>query len=306
MNRADLVQREGKYNAPSGESEILGLEVAGEIVGFGSQESEHSFKNKGWLIGDRVMTLVGGGGYAQYAVAYIDHLLRIPEEMCFQQAACVSETYITAFLNLFLLGKVRDGDVVMLHGGGGGVTTAGIQLLRQLTPNATIVVTASTRKLARVQAQGAHLVLDYSSEEGGPQAWPNAIKTFTNGQSCDVILDHIGADYLTGNLKTLGMNGRLIIIGLMGGHMAKINLGTLMVKRQSLIGSTLRSRPVADKARIVSAFTEQVLPWFTSDSSRSKLWPEIDSVFNLCEAQKAHIHMQQSQHFGKIVLEVTH
>ena len=159
------VQREGLYPAPPGESDLLGLEVAGEIVHVEEKDSP-------WRVGDRVMSLVGGGGYAQYATAYTGHLMHIPDNMSFSQAACVSETYITAFLNLFLLANTVDGNTVLLHGGGGGVTSAGIQLLQHLTPKSTIVVTSSPGKVDRVKAQGAHLVLDYTSQDGGSGGWP--------------------------------------------------------------------------------------------------------------------------------------
>jgi putative PIG3 family NAD(P)H quinone oxidoreductase len=220
VNRADTIQRMGHYPAPKGESPLLGLEVAGTVdaIGPGVQGFER---------GERVMSLVGGGGYAEYATAYASHLIRIPPAMSFEQAACVCETYITAYLNVFMLGGLTDGDSVLLHGGGGGVNTAGIQLCRALTPASRIFVTASPAKLERVAALGAHEVIDYKAQD-----FAEAVRSATDKRGVDVILDHIGGRYLALNLAALAVGGRLVIIGLMGGAKAEINLGhSLPVKR---------------------------------------------------------------------------
>ncbi|MEJ2177789.1 MAG: alcohol dehydrogenase catalytic domain-containing protein, partial [Gammaproteobacteria bacterium] len=153
VNRPDIIQREGNYNPPKGDSEILGLEVAGTIERVGEEVSE-------WRPGERVMALIGGGGYAEYAVAHAGHLMRIPDDMSFEQAACVCETYLTAYLNLFMLAQLEDAETVLLHGGGGGVNTAAIHLCRQLVPNTIMIVTASTGKVERVRELGAHHVID--------------------------------------------------------------------------------------------------------------------------------------------------
>src|SRR5665647_1058566 len=154
INRPDLVQREGKYPPPAGDSEILGLEVAGVIEALGAGVT-------GWQVGERVMTLVGGGGYAEFAVAYANHLMRIPESMSFEEAACVCESYITAFLNVFMIGGLQDGETALLHGGGGGVNTAAIQLCKALAPNSRLIVTASPEKMERVKELGADLVINF-------------------------------------------------------------------------------------------------------------------------------------------------
>ena len=288
VNRADCVQRVGNYTPPPGESPILGLEVAGTVDALGSGVA-------GFEIGERVMSLVGGGGYAAHAVAHASHAMRIPERLDFHQAACVCETYITAFLNIFMLGGFGDGETVLIHGGGGGVNTSAIQLCRTLTPKATVFVTSSTGKVDRVRALGADHVIDYRNQD-----FAEAVATITGKRGVDVILDHLGAAYLTRNLRSLARGGRLVIIGLMGGAKSEINLGLLMVKRQRIIGSVLRSRSVEDKASIVREFRASVLPLF----ERGRIEPLIHTVMPLEEAAAAHRMMESSAHFGKIVLAV--
>jgi NADPH:quinone reductase len=289
INRPDLVQREGKYPPPAGDSEILGLEVAGVIEELGAGVS-------GWQKGERVMTLVGGGGYAEYAVAYASHLMRIPESMNFEEAACVCESYITAFLNVFLIGGLKDNNTAILHGGGGGVNTAGIQLCKALTPATKIIVTAHPNKMERVKALGADLLIDYTTTPD----FAEAVKEFTNKKGADVILDHVGAKYLAPNMNSLGYAGRLVIIGVISGIKAELNLALMMVKRQQIIGSVLRSRPVKDKAEIVAEFTRTALPKFADRS----IVPIIEKVFPLEQVVEAHRMMEEDRHFGKIVLKV--
>ena len=288
VNRADISQRRGNYPPPKGDSEILGLEVAGVIEQLGANV-------QGWKSGQRVMTLVGGGAYAEYAVAYASHLMPIPDSLDFTQAACVAETYITAYLNIFEVGELVDGECVLLHGGGGGVNTAGIQLCRQLTPDCRVLVTASPTKLERVTALGADLAIDYKND-----AFEDVVNSGTNGKGANVILDHIGSDYLTPNLKALAVAGRLVIIGVMSGVKAEINLARLMVKRQRIIGSVLRSRPVAEKAEITARFSEQVLPLFANGT----IEPLVHQVLPLEDTADAHRIMETSAHFGKIVIAV--
>jgi putative PIG3 family NAD(P)H quinone oxidoreductase len=289
VNRPDLVQREGKYPAPAGDSEILGLDVAGVIeeTGAGVQ---------GFQVGERVMGLVGGGGYAEYAIARADHLMRIPDGMSFESAACVPEVYLTAYLNVFMLPSLRDGQSVLLHGGGGGVNTAGIQLCKALAPASPVLVTASAGKEERLKKLGADLVIDYRAtpEFSAP------VKAYTNKQGADVILDHIGAKYLAENMSALAVGGRLVVIGVMSGIKAELNLATMMVKRQQIIGSVLRSRPVAEKSALVAEFTRRVLPHLADGS----VAPVIEKVFPLAAAAQAHRMMEAGGHFGKIVLAV--
>ncbi|HZV81797.1 MAG TPA: NAD(P)H-quinone oxidoreductase [Geobacteraceae bacterium] len=289
VNRPDLVQRMGNYPPPAGDSEILGLEVAGTIEELGAGVT-------GWKVGDRVMTLVGGGAYAEYAVAYASHLMPIPESMSFAEAACVCESYITAFLNIFMIGGLKDRNTVIIHGGGGGVNTAGIQLCKALVPETKIIVTASPEKIDRVKGLGTDLVINFRETPD----FSEAVKEFTNKKGVDVILDHVGAKYLAPNMASLGYAGRLVIIGVISGIKAELNLALMMVKRQQIIGSVLRSRPVKDKGDIVAEFTRVALPKFADRT----IVPIIEKVFPLDEVVAAHRMMEEDKHFGKIVLQI--
>jgi putative PIG3 family NAD(P)H quinone oxidoreductase len=289
INRPDLVQREGKYPPPPGDSEILGLEVAGTIEALGAGVT-------GWQVGARVMTLVGGGGYAEFAVAYAVHLMAIPERMSFEEAACVCESYITAFLNVFMIGEFKDGQSAILHGGGGGVNTAAIQLCRALTPASTLIVTASPAKMERVKLIGADFMINFHETPD----FTEAVKEFTNKKGVDLVLDHVGAKYLAPNMNSLGYKGRLVIIGVISGIKAELNLALMMVKRQQIIGSVLRSRPVPEKGEIVAEFTRRALPKFADRS----LVPIIEKVFSIDQVTDAHRMMEEDKHFGKIVLRI--
>ena len=288
VNRPDIMQRQGNYHPPSGDSEILGLEVAGTIEKIGKNVHQ-------WQSGDRVMALIGGGGYAEYAVAYADHLISIPQLMTFEQAACICETYLTAYLNLFMLAGLENSNTVLLHGGGGGVNTAAIHLSRVLVPDTCVIVTASTGKLERVKNLGANHVIDYRQ-----QSFVEEIKKITKGRGVDVILDHIGANYFADNMRSLAVSGRLVVIGVMGGIKSELNLALMMVKRQQIIGSVLRSRSVEEKASIIKRFDQQVMEHFKNKS----IVPLVSDTFPLAEAADAHRAMEKSLHFGKIVLKV--
>ncbi|MHB1397191.1 MAG: NAD(P)H-quinone oxidoreductase [Trichloromonadaceae bacterium] len=290
INRPDLVQREGKYPPPPGDSEILGLEVAGTIAELGPGVS-------GWKVGDRVITLVGGGGYAEFAVAYASHLMAIPESLSFEEAACICESYITAFLNVFMIGGLQDGQTAILHGGGGGVNTAAIQLCKALTPKAKLIVTAHPSKIERVKALGADLLIDFTTTPD----FSEAVKEFTSKKGVDVILDHVGAKYLAPNMNSLGYKGKLVVIGVISGIKAELNLALMMVKRQQIIGSVLRSRPVSEKAEIVAEFTRRALPKFADRT----IVPLIEKVFPIEQVKEAHGMMEADQHFGKIVLKIS-
>jgi putative PIG3 family NAD(P)H quinone oxidoreductase len=289
INRPDLVQRAGKYPPPPGDSEILGLEVAGIIEAVGPGVS-------GWKTGDKVMALVGGGGYAEYAVAYGNHLMPIPPSMSFEEAACVCESYLTAFLNVFMIGELTDGQTAIFHGGGGGVNTAALQLANALTPRVKKVVTAHPSKIDRVRQLGADLVIDYTTTPD----FTEAIKEFTGKKGVDLILDHVGAKYLAPNMNSLGYKGKLVIIGVISGIKAELNLALMMVKRQQIIGSVLRSRPVAEKGEIIAEFIRRALPRFDDRS----IVPIIEKVFPLDQVVEAHRMMEEDQHFGKIVLKI--
>ncbi|HEX5418769.1 MAG TPA: NAD(P)H-quinone oxidoreductase [Gammaproteobacteria bacterium] len=289
VNRSDTLQRRGAYPPPPGESDILGLEAAGTVEEIGANV-------QGFAVGERVTALLAGGGYAELAAAYAGHVLRMPDSMSFGEAACLCETYITAYLNLFMTAGLQDGETVLLHGGGGGVNIAAIQLCKCLVPRSPIVVTASPAKLERVAELGVDRVVNYRNEN-----FAEAVLDFTKGRGADVILDHIGAAYLERNLKSLAVGGRLSLIGVMGGVEASLNLGRLMVNRQQILGSVLRPRSVEEKAEIVAAFGRAVMPLL----AERRIVPVIDRVLPLSEAAEAHRVMEDSAHFGKIVLRVS-
>jgi putative PIG3 family NAD(P)H quinone oxidoreductase len=289
INRPDLVQREGKYPPPPGDSEILGLEVSGIIEELGAGVT-------GWKAGDRVASLVGGGGYAEHAVAYSSHLMSIPDSMSFEEAACICESYITAFLNIFMIGEFRDGQTALLHGGGGGVNTAGVQLCRALTPGCKLIVTTSPEKMDRVRELGADKLINFKETPD----FTELVKAFTNKRGVDLILDHVGAKYLAPNMNSLAYQGRLVIIGVTSGIKAELNLALMMVKRQAIIGSVLRSRPVAEKGEIVAQFTRRVLPRLADRT----IVPRIEKVFPMDQVADAHRMMEEDRHFGKIVLRM--
>ncbi len=288
VNRPDVIQRQGNYPPPPGDSEILGLEIAGVVESIGANTSR--FKP-----GDRVVALVGGGGYAEYALALEAHCMSIPKSVSFEQAACICETYITAYLNLFMLGELQGKKSVLIHGGGGGVATAAIQLAKALSSATEVIVTASSAKLERVRDQGADHVIDYRE-----QAFADEISRITEKRGVDVILDHIGAQYLEANMKSLALAGTLMLIGVMGGIKAELNLATMMVKRQRIIGSVLRSRPIMQKAAIIDQFETTVMPLFAAGT----IEPLISARFPLQDAAAAHQMMEQGGHFGKIILTV--
>ena len=285
LNRADLMQRQGHYPPPPGASEILGLECAGEVIAVG--KSAH-----GWKIGDRAMALLPGGGYAELAVAHAGSAMAIPGALSDEEAAGIPEVYLTAFLNLFELADVKPGDNVLIHGGGSGVGTASIQLLREAGAR-SIVTAGSDAKCEQCLKFGADVAINYKS---GP--FPPAVKTATNGRGADVILDSIGAAYLAPNIESLAHGGRLVLIGLMTGSRAEIDLAAVLRRHIRIFGSTLRSRPAAEKAAIVSAFLGRLGAALSAGSLR----PPIYKVLPASEASAAHRVMQASEHFGKIIL----
>lgn len=287
VNRADLLQRQGLYPPPPGASPILGLECAGEIAEVGTEAGT-------WRVGERVMALLAGGGYAEEAVVDAGSVLRVPDALSDDEAGAFPEVFLTAFLNIFMLGEVPDGGSVLVHGGGSGVGTAAISLCREA--GVRILVTAgSDEKCARCREHGADVAINYRAGDFAP-----AVLAATGGKGVNVVLDAIGARYLAGNLASLGLDGRLVIIGLMGGTRSEIDLASLMIKRQRVIGSTLRTRSAAEKAAIVRAFRER----FGAALDAGRLRPALDRVLPLAEAGTAHRVMKASEHFGKIGLRV--
>jgi putative PIG3 family NAD(P)H quinone oxidoreductase len=288
VNRADLMQAAGHYPPPPGASEILGLECAGEVL-------EVAEGVGGWRPGDAAMALLAGGGYAEEVVVDAGSLLPLPARLEPEQAAAVPEVFLTVFLNVFQLAALPEGGVALVHGGGSGIGTAAIQLVKHA--GGRIVVTAgSAEKCARCLELGADVAVNYRVED-----FLEACRQATGGRGVDVVLDHIGGAYLERNLSALATGGRLVIIGLMGGAKAEIGLARLLVQRLSVIGSTLRARPAQEKAALVAAFQQR----FGAALDKGQIAPVVDRVLPLAEAGAAHRAMAASEHFGKIVLRVS-
>jgi putative PIG3 family NAD(P)H quinone oxidoreductase len=287
VNRADLMQRQGLYPPPPGASPILGLECSGTVSEIGAEV-------RGWRTGERAMALLAGGGYAEEVVVDAGSALRVPAHLSDEAAAALPEVALTVFLNVFSLGGLPDGGTALVHGGGSGIGTAAIKQVK--AAGGRILVTAGSEEKCRAcLAIGADRAVNY--REGDFVA---AAKELTGGRGVDVVLDSIGAPYLEKNLSALAISGRLVEIGLMGGAKAEVNLGVLVAKRLSIVGSTLRARPVAEKAAIVAGF----LGRFGAELEKGVLDPVVDRVLPLERAAEAHRAMKASEHFGKIVLRI--
>jgi tumor protein p53-inducible protein 3 len=287
LNRADIMQRQGFYPPPPGASEILGMECAGEVIALGKSVT-------GWGVGDRAMALLPGGGYAEKAVAHYGSAMKVPPALCDEEAAALPEVFLTAFLNLFSLAQVQRGENVLIHGGGSGVGTASLQLLREAGARA-IVTAGSDEKCQQCLKLGADVAINYRKGPFAP-----LVKAATNDRGANIILDSIGGAYLAENLDALAPGGRLVLIGLMKGATAEINLATVLRRHLKIFGSTLRGRPVAEKAQIVRDF----LARFGAVLEAGKLRPPVYKTFPLSEVRDAHRMMQASEHFGKIVLRL--
>ena len=287
LNRADVMQRMGSYPPPPGESDILGLELAGEVEAVGAAV-------KDLVPGDRVFGLVGSGGYAEKAVIDARMAMPMPAGWDFTQAAAVPEVFFTAQETLFTLGGLKEGETVLIHAAASGVGTAGIQMARET--GARIFVTAgSAEKIQRCIELGATVGCNYKERD-----FADWVKEVTNGQGVDLIEDFIGAAYWDRNLRSLKTGGRLVLVGLMGGAKVEANLGLLMTKRLQIFGSVLRSRPLADKIAITQRFRATWLPLLAA----GRVKPIIDRVFPLAQAADAHRCMEENRNFGKIILSV--
>ncbi len=287
VNRPDIMQRQGLYPPPAGASEILGLEVSGTVIALG--ENITQFKT-----GDKVCALITGGGYAEYCAADAGSVLPIPENLSMIEAAALPETFFTVWSNLFGRAQLKCGESLLVHGGSSGIGTTAIQLAKAF--GIKVFITAGTdEKLARCQQLGADVVIDYKKQD-----FVEEIKKVTAGKGVDVILDMVGGDYLPRNLKCLAIEGRLVQIAIQHGAKAEVNLWSLMLKRQTITGSTLRAREPVFKAEIARQLQEKV--WILLADGWIK--PEIYQTFPLEQAAKAHQLMESGIHIGKIVLSV--
>ncbi|HET9754783.1 MAG TPA: NAD(P)H-quinone oxidoreductase [Myxococcales bacterium] len=283
VNRADLLQRMGRYPPPPGEPETIGLEIAGEV--------EHPAGP--WKRGDRVMALLAGGGYAEKARVPAAQAMAVPERLSFEEAAAIPEAFLTAWLNLATLGALAPGHVVVVHAAASGVGSAALQLCRGIA--GVILATASPAKHDACRALGATHVL---AREDVPSRLPEAVKEASGGKGADLIFDLVGGAYLEANIAALGLQGRLCCISTMGGGKATLDLNAMLRQRLTVLGSTLRARSAEQKARLVADFTQRVLPRF----QRGELTPVLAKTYPLSHAGRAHEDLQAGAVVGKIVL----
>ncbi len=286
LNRADILQREGKYPPPEGASPILGLEVSGEVAGTGRQVTR-------WKEGDRVFGLLPGGGYAEYAVMHEDMAMPVPEAFNLTEAAAIPEVFLTAYQALQWLAHLQAGERVLIHAGGSGVGTAAIQLARHMQAS-QILVTASAAKHAVCLTLGASQAIDYHTE-----GFREAVSRYTDGKGVDVIVDFVGGSYFEKNIQSLCTDGRLLLLAtLSGGKVPGFDLRQLLQKRIQLTASTLRSRSRDYQINLTQDFARFALPLFQTGG----LKPVIDRTFDWQEVQAAHRYMESNQNTGKIVL----
>lgn len=283
VNRPDVMQRQGLYPPPPGAPLTPGLEVAGEVAAVGAQVTR-------WAVGDRVCALVTAGGYAEYCVAAADHALPVPPGLSFEQAGALPETYFTVWTNVFERGALKPGQTLLVHGGAGGIGTTAIQLAHAF--GARVITTVGSAEKARVcEGLGAALAINYREQDFLAVLKDQKIAP-------DVILDVVGGDYVTRNIKAAAPDGRIINIAFQNGFKVEVDLMPLMLKRLTLTGSTLRPRSVAEKAAIARALEEKVWPLL----AQGQCLPVVDRSFALAEAAAAHALMEASGHTGKIVL----
>ena len=287
VNRPDVAQRQGNYPPPKGATDIPGLEIAGEVVALGPGVRR-------WKLGDKVMALVVGGGYAEYCPAHESHCLPVPAGLSMVEAAAIPETFFTVWHNTFERGRLAAGETLLVHGGSSGIGTVAIQLAKAF--GARVVTTAgSAEKCEACRKLGADVAVNYKTED-----FVAATKAATAGLGAEVVLDMVGGDYIERNYEAAAIDGRIVQIAFLGSSKATVDFRRLMLKRLTHTGSTLRARSVADKAAIARAVEDRVLPLIAA----GKVKPLIDSTFPLREAAAAHAKMEASTHIGKIVLVV--
>ena len=283
VNRADLIQRAGHYRPPPGATDILGLECAGVVTELAPEVTD-------WQVGDRVCALLSGGGYASEVCVPAGQLLPIPDTLAFDEAAALPEVVCTVHDALFVQAAVQPGERVLIHAGGSGIGTMALQLMREL--GALTAVTASAEKLPRCLALGATTAIDRKA--GDWWAHPSMKTGF------DVVLDPVGAGYLPHDLAVLNTRGRVVLLGLMGGRRAEIDLGRVLVKRLQILGTVLRARSTAEKADVVERVRAEVWPWIAT----GRVKPITDVVLPLARAEEAHRRLAANQTTGKVVLSL--
>ena len=287
INRADLIQAQGGYPPPPGASPVLGLECAGEVLEIGEGVARVR-------VGELVCALLAGGGYAEQVVVPAGQVLAIPGGLNLQQAAAIPEVFATAYLNIYMEAHLAVQENVIVHAGASGVGTAAIQMLKG-SNNPVFVTAGSARKIGECVALGA--AAGFDRHQG---SFLDSARDWCGEPGVDVVLDPVGAQYLSDNLALLGMGGRLVLIGLMGGAETQINLGLLMMKRLRVIGSTLRARPIAEKAAVMDELERHIWPQFASGA----IQPIIETIMPIEDAQKAHELIAANDTIGKVVLRI--
>jgi len=287
VNRPDVAQRSGSYPPPPGASDLPGLEVAGEVVALGTGATKHK-------IGDRVMSLVAGGGYAQYCIAQDAQAIAVPEALSINEAGAIPETLMTVWHNVFERGALQAGETLLIHGGSSGIGTMAIQLAKAFGSKVIVTVGARDKADACVRL-GADLAINYKTQDFVAET-----RKATGDTGANVILDMVGGDYIERNYDAACIDGRVVQIAFLGGPKASVNFAKLMVKRLHHTGSTLRPRSNADKAAMVAAIEAKVMPLLREGHVK----PLMDSTFPLERAADAHRRMESSEHIGKIVLTV--
>ncbi len=287
LNRLDLAQREGRYPVPPGAPATLGVEMAGEVIGWGDGVT-------GWSRGDRVCALLLGGGYAEQVAFPAAMAVALPPSVTYEEGAGIPEVFLTAFLNLFTIGNLPPGGFALIHAGASGVGTAAIQLVRESGAHA-IVTVGSRAKAERCRSLGAVEAIDYHEGPFEPR-----VRELTGGRGVDVILDMVGAPYWEQNLACLALAGRLILVSALGGTSTNLNIGALQAKRARVIGTMLRPLPLPEKIALTEQFKAFAMPRFAGGRLKSV----IDRVYALEQAPEAHRYMQSNANIGKIVLRV--
>ena len=287
VNRADLMQRQGHYDPPPGASPYPGLECSGVIAALGEGVTD-------WAVGDQVCALLSGGGYAELVAVPVGQLLPVPDGVSLVDAAGLPEVTCTVWSNVFMAAWLQPGETLLVHGGSSGIGTMAIQL--GVSVGARVAVTAgSAEKLARCETLGASVLVNYRDED-----FVEVVRAATGGHGADVVLDNMGAAYLSRNVDVLAVNGRLVVIGLQGGARADLDLGALLRKRGAVIATSLRARPLAEKASIVGAVREHVWPLIAAGT----VSPVISARLPLASAAAGHQMLANSQHIGKVLLTV--
>lgn len=288
LNRADTLQRMGKYPPPPGASQIIGLEMSGIIEAIGAEVSD-------WKIGDQVCALLSGGGYAEFVTIHSQCLIPIPEGFDFEKATAIPEVFLTAYQAIFYLSKLKKGERILIHAGASGVGTAAIQLAKSLGAK-QIIVTASAGKHQICRDLGADFTIDYKT-----QNFEEEVANITDGEGVDVIIDFLAAPYFQKNLNSLNFDGRMVMLALMGGwKVEELILANILRKRLHIMGSTLRARTLEYKIGLTKDFSDYALTKFES----GELQPVIDSVYNWKEVEDAHRLMELNKNSGKIILKV--